>query len=220
MFDKYFSSNPRSSPLDTINPLSSLAILNETEPLLSGSELASRPQSSAFLYDLPLPEHLGWTPQPEPIGRTSRLDTRTCAPGRPSSAQDVSPPRPTGQHPSSNSERAENKVRSLSRLSTTTKSSACRSPKSIPGSFVCLWDPTCQRSFLNSYDRRRHMETHSRESRPRYDCPEAEFVPWCDRKGERGFTRKDHRDQHRRKVHMVDLPRKARGIGRQEKKIL
>lgn len=57
------------------------------------------------------------------------------------------------------------------------------------------------------------METHwPKDQKPRYDCPEAEFVPWCDRKGDKAFTRRDHRDQHRRKVHMVDLPKKARGV--------
>ena len=115
-----------------------------------------------------------------------------------------------------------------SAISTSTSSSAATTTptttkeRSPSGPFVCLWDDACQRSFARDYDRTRHMKTHwPEEAKPRYDCPEAEYVPWCDRKGENAFSRLDHMHQHRRNVHMVPLPKKARGVrtgGKKEEK--
>ena len=81
------------------------------------------------------------------------------------------------------------------------------------GLYPCLWGGDCNRTFSRPFDRNRHMQTHwLKEAEPRFECPEAKTVPWCDRTGANAFTREDHRDQHRRKVHMVKLPPKPRGL--------
>ena len=88
----------------------------------------------------------------------------------------------------------------------------------VPKPHICLWtnsdnDPPCTSAFARNFDRRRHMQTHwAKEDKPRFPCPEAESVSWCDRMGDKSFDREDHRDQHRRKVHMIDIPKKPRGI--------
>lgn len=56
------------------------------------------------------------------------------------------------------------------------------------------------------------MKVHFPNSVGKLDCPQgAREGSFCKRVGEKGFTRKDHRDEHLRKVHMIDLPKSARG---------
>ena len=86
-------------------------------------------------------------------------------------------------------------------------------PSAPVGQYPCLWDNICNSTFSRPFDRNRHMQTHwPKAKKPKYECPEAKTVPWCDRIGDNAFTREDHRDQHRRKVHMVKLPPKPRGV--------
>ena len=81
------------------------------------------------------------------------------------------------------------------------------------GLYPCLWGGDCNRTFSRPFDRNRHMQTHwPKEAEPRFECPEAKTLPWCDRTGANAFTREDHRDQHRRKVHKVRIPPKPRGL--------
>ncbi|KAL8984170.1 MAG: hypothetical protein Q9177_004770, partial [Variospora cf. flavescens] len=67
--------------------------------------------------------------------------------------------------------------------------------------------------FTRSFDLGRHLKTHFPDDTPRLDCPKATAggAAWCNRVGERGFTRQDHLNEHLRKVHLVDLPKTARG---------
>ncbi|KAL8790691.1 MAG: hypothetical protein Q9213_000539 [Squamulea squamosa] len=67
------------------------------------------------------------------------------------------------------------------------------------------------RQFARSYDLDRHMKSHFPDSAGKLDCPYGAKGSFCGRVGEKGFTRKDHRDEHLRKVHKVDLPKSAWG---------
>ena len=83
------------------------------------------------------------------------------------------------------------------------------------GRYQCLWVGDCNRTFSRPFDRNHHMQTHRpKEAEPRFECPEAKTLPWCDRTGANAFTREDHRDQHRRKVHKVRIPPKPRAGGK------
>lgn len=81
---------------------------------------------------------------------------------------------------------------------------------SKPPQGICLYRG-CTRQFARAYDLDRHMKVHFPESTNKLDCPYAGEGS-CKRVGERGFTRKDHRDEHIRNVHMIDLPKSARGM--------
>ncbi|KAI4237458.1 MAG: hypothetical protein LQ349_001848 [Xanthoria aureola] len=87
-------------------------------------------------------------------------------------------------------------------------STSTRTSKPTQG--ICLY-PGCPRQFARAYDLERHMKVHFPDPTGRLDCPYAGEGSFCKRVGERGFTRKDHWSEHLRNVHMVDLPKSARG---------
>ena len=92
-------------------------------------------------------------------------------------------------------------------LSASTDKVSDVSSKSQP--YSCVY-PGCPRSFARPYDLDRHMKVHL--PRDKYDCPQGlRGGDFCKRVGENGFLRKDHLFEHLRKVHMVDLPKSARG---------
>ncbi|KAL8769009.1 MAG: hypothetical protein Q9209_004926 [Squamulea sp. 1 TL-2023] len=64
--------------------------------------------------------------------------------------------------------------------------------------FICVY-PGCTRQFARSYDLDRHMKSHISDSIGKLDCPYGAKGSFCKRVGEKGFTRKDHRDEHLRK---------------------
>ncbi|KAI4244989.1 MAG: hypothetical protein L6R42_010303 [Xanthoria sp. 1 TBL-2021] len=108
---------------------------------------------------------------------------------------------PTAQ-PTSSTYTSAQQSKSLSPTSTST---------SKPTPFICVF-PGCTRQFARTYDLDRHMKVHFPDSVGKLDCPQgAREGSFCKRVGEKGFTRKDHRDEHLRKVHMIDLPKSARG---------
>ncbi|KAL8877743.1 MAG: hypothetical protein Q9198_004297 [Flavoplaca austrocitrina] len=81
------------------------------------------------------------------------------------------------------------------------------SSKSNP--YICSY-PGCPRSFARPYDLDRHMRVHLPPDK--YDCPQGlREGGFCNRVGENGFSRRDHLNEHLRKVHMLDLPKSARG---------
>lgn len=64
-----------------------------------------------------------------------------------------------------------------------------------------------RRPFKRHADLLRHMSTvHHKEDMEKFDCPRRS----CPRKGENGFTRKDHLTEHLRNFHVQDIP-KTRG---------
>ncbi|KAL9000541.1 MAG: hypothetical protein Q9169_000834 [Polycauliona sp. 2 TL-2023] len=82
---------------------------------------------------------------------------------------------------------------------------------SKPAPYVCVY-PGCSRAFARPYDLQRHMKVHFPDSVDKLDCPHgAKEGSFCKRVGENGFTRKDHLDEHKRKVHLMPLPKSARG---------
>ena len=76
--------------------------------------------------------------------------------------------------------------------------------------YTCL-HPGCGGRFARSYDLDRHVKTHFPNTVHRHPCPRANL---CGREGERGFSRKDHLNDHLRKVHMQHIPKSARGMRR------
>ncbi|KAL8718761.1 MAG: hypothetical protein Q9225_004141 [Loekoesia sp. 1 TL-2023] len=55
-----------------------------------------------------------------------------------------------------------------------------------------------------SYEHHNAMAQPSRP--PKLDCPKGAQGSFCNRVGEKGFTKRDHLDEHLRKVHLMDLP--------------
>ncbi|EEQ91429.1 uncharacterized protein BDCG_06549 [Blastomyces dermatitidis ER-3] len=62
--------------------------------------------------------------------------------------------------------------------------------------YVCMF-PRCESSFSRSADLSRHYPTVHFPDSVRLDCPK----PRCSRKGEQGFTRQDHLNEHLRQYH-------------------
>ncbi|KLJ07560.1 hypothetical protein EMPG_16975 [Blastomyces silverae] len=62
--------------------------------------------------------------------------------------------------------------------------------------YVCMF-PHCESSFSRSADLSRHYPTVHFPDSVRLDCPK----PRCSRKGEQGFTRQDHLNEHLRQYH-------------------
>ncbi|PGH01455.1 hypothetical protein GX51_05263 [Blastomyces parvus] len=62
--------------------------------------------------------------------------------------------------------------------------------------YVCMF-PLCESSFSRSADLSRHYPTVHFPDSVRLDCPK----PRCSRKGEQGFTRQDHLNEHLRQYH-------------------
>ena len=92
-------------------------------------------------------------------------------------------------------------------LSASTDKVSDGSSKNHP--YICVY-PNCPRSFTRPYDLDRHMKVHFPFDK--HDCPEAlKQGSSCKRVGENGFWRRDHLDEHLRKVHMLDLPKSVRG---------
>ena len=59
----------------------------------------------------------------------------------------------------------------------------------------------------------RHYKTvHQKALSKTWNCD----APRCDRKGERGFTRKDHLVEHQRNYHHRDIPKRRKGKGVEE----
>ncbi|KAL8928034.1 MAG: hypothetical protein Q9172_001089 [Xanthocarpia lactea] len=83
-----------------------------------------------------------------------------------------------------------------------------KSTDSKPTPFVCL-SPGCTSAFARPYDLDRHMKVHFPAAR--FDCPQGANGSFCKRTGENGFQRKEHLNEHLRKVHMMDLPKSSRG---------
>ncbi|KAI4245821.1 MAG: hypothetical protein L6R40_002349 [Gallowayella cf. fulva] len=94
--------------------------------------------------------------------------------------------------------------------SSSSSSSSSSSPSSKATPYLCL-HRGCTRQFARTYDLDRHVKTHFPDAVGKLDCPQGAKGSFCKRVGERGFTRKDHRDEHLRKVHMIDLPKSPRG---------
>ncbi|KAI4094792.1 MAG: hypothetical protein LQ344_002038 [Seirophora lacunosa] len=92
----------------------------------------------------------------------------------------------------------------------TIKPSSSSDKNKKPTPFICL-HAGCPRQFARSFDLDRHLKTHFPAAAPRLDCPKGLAGAWCGRVGDRGFTRQDHLNEHLRKVHLVDLPKSARG---------
>ncbi|OMP82851.1 hypothetical protein BK809_0001041 [Diplodia seriata] len=72
-----------------------------------------------------------------------------------------------------------------------------------------------RRGFKRHADLLRHMSTvHHRGDREKFDCPKRT----CPRKGENGFTRKDHLTEHLRNFHLQRIPKRrgGRGKGREQ----
>ncbi|KAL8688190.1 MAG: hypothetical protein Q9218_005836 [Villophora microphyllina] len=90
-----------------------------------------------------------------------------------------------------------------------------RSKKDTP--YICL-HPGCGHQFARTYDLDRHVKTHFPEQEGRMDCPEGKRDHWCGRVGDRGFTRRDHLEEHLRKVHQVDPSKGKRGDGGSSKR--
>ncbi|KAL8717536.1 MAG: hypothetical protein Q9225_005229 [Loekoesia sp. 1 TL-2023] len=79
-----------------------------------------------------------------------------------------------------------------------------------PTPYICVFSG-CPRQFSRSFDLDRHMKTHFPPSVDKLDCPKGAQGSFCKRVGDKGFTRKDHLEEHLRKVHLVDLPKSAQG---------
>ncbi|OJD09682.1 hypothetical protein AJ78_08981 [Emergomyces pasteurianus Ep9510] len=62
--------------------------------------------------------------------------------------------------------------------------------------YVCMY-PRCESSFSRSADLSRHYPTVHFPESVRLNCPK----PKCSRKGELGFTRQDHLNEHLRQYH-------------------
>ncbi|PGG97070.1 hypothetical protein AJ79_09343 [Helicocarpus griseus UAMH5409] len=62
--------------------------------------------------------------------------------------------------------------------------------------YVCMY-PRCESSFSRSADLSRHYPTVHFPESVRLDCPK----PKCSRKGDQGFTRQDHLNEHLRQYH-------------------
>ncbi|EEH16946.1 hypothetical protein PABG_07033 [Paracoccidioides brasiliensis Pb03] len=62
--------------------------------------------------------------------------------------------------------------------------------------YVCMY-PRCESSFSRSADLSRHYPTVHFPDSVRLNCPK----PKCSRKGELGFTRQDHLNEHLRQYH-------------------
>ncbi|KAL9033398.1 MAG: hypothetical protein Q9180_005967, partial [Flavoplaca navasiana] len=74
--------------------------------------------------------------------------------------------------------------------------------------YSCVY-PGCTRTFLRRADLDRHMNDHPHT---KHDCPLAlKQDGSCNRMGENGFPRKDKLEDHLKRVHMLDLPKSARG---------
>ncbi|KAI4171893.1 MAG: hypothetical protein LQ343_003970 [Gyalolechia ehrenbergii] len=121
-----------------------------------------------------------------PTSSTTRTHYPILAPSRPL------PPPPTPSQPPVSS------------------SSEKKSKSSKPTPYICVYRG-CTRQFARSFDLDRHMKTHFPNAIQKLDCPKGAQGSFCRRVGEKGFTRKDHLDEHLRKVHLVDLPKSARG---------
>ncbi|KAI9863075.1 MAG: hypothetical protein M1813_003895 [Trichoglossum hirsutum] len=67
--------------------------------------------------------------------------------------------------------------------------------------YLCL---ICECTSSRKADLERHYNTHHGPQPERLDCPKRK----CARKGENGFTRKDHLGEHMRNFHMEKLPRR------------
>lgn len=76
-----------------------------------------------------------------------------------------------------------------------------------PSSYPCSY-PGCTYTSARPYDTNRHSKTHIPDTVSRLDCPYA-GDNFCDRKGERGFTRADHREEHVRNVHSSRYPQRG-----------
>ncbi|KAL9635498.1 MAG: hypothetical protein Q9204_002608 [Flavoplaca sp. TL-2023a] len=75
--------------------------------------------------------------------------------------------------------------------------------------YICVF-PGCPRSFARPYDLNRHMKVHFPPDKQ--DCPQGlREGGFCKRVGEHGFSRKDHLVEHLRNVHMLEVPKSARG---------
>ncbi|KAI9776244.1 MAG: hypothetical protein M1839_000477 [Geoglossum umbratile] len=82
----------------------------------------------------------------------------------------------------------------------------CRPTRKAMG-FACL-EPSCDSLFTRKADLERHVATMHAPRAARFDCPLAR----CHRKGEDGFTREDHLNEHLRNYHNRDIPKRgARG---------
>lgn len=67
-----------------------------------------------------------------------------------------------------------------------------------------------RRGFKRHADLMRHMSTvHHRGDQEKFDCVKRS----CPRKGENGFTRKDHLTEHLRNFHLQDIPKRRGGRG-------
>ncbi|KAL8915002.1 MAG: hypothetical protein Q9171_000442 [Xanthocarpia ochracea] len=68
--------------------------------------------------------------------------------------------------------------------------------------FVCV-SPGCTRQFARPYDLDRHMRSHF--TAPKFHCPHAADGSFGKRFGVDGFSRKDHLNEHLKKVHMIQI---------------
>ncbi|KAF1809723.1 hypothetical protein P152DRAFT_402557 [Eremomyces bilateralis CBS 781.70] len=75
--------------------------------------------------------------------------------------------------------------------------------------FPCPY-PSCATSYHRKADCRRHVTAvHERHNLTLVDCTVAK----CGRRGRKGFTRLDHRTEHLRNFHKLDIPKKRRRGG-------
>ncbi|TLD38736.1 hypothetical protein E2P81_ATG01279 [Venturia nashicola] len=64
----------------------------------------------------------------------------------------------------------------------------------------------CSAAFVRKADLTRHIDC-VHDKKPLFSCP----VRNCARKGDQGFTRRDHRTEHLRHFHHRDIPKRPRG---------
>ncbi|KAI9780681.1 MAG: hypothetical protein M1839_006622 [Geoglossum umbratile] len=70
--------------------------------------------------------------------------------------------------------------------------------------YYCL-SHSCGGTFTRKADLERHIATIHKPNAPRFDCP----LNRCHRKGEDGFTREDHLNEHLRNYHSRYIPKRG-----------